>query len=383
MYRLRPYQQQAADVAVRYFKDRTATANGIMVLPTGSGKSLVIADIAARLGAPVLVFQPSKEILEQNYAKLCAYDILECAVYSASCNSKAISRITFATIGSVKNHVEEFSHFRYVIVDECHLVNPKEGMYRDFFKAIRCKIIGLTATPYRLYSTRNGAVLRFITNTSPRVFSRLLFFVQIGYLFEQGYLAKLNYYRIPLIDLNRLRRNSTGADYTDDSVQREYRRVSFNDGVLNIVRRLLRVNRRGILLFSRFVEEAQYISDSLPGMAAIVSQNTPKKERERILADFKAGRIKVVTNVGVLTTGFDYPELDTVVLARPTLSLALYYQMVGRAIRPHPSKAEGWIVDLCGNFNRFGRVEDLQLASYKPGTYCIQNRTRVLTNVYM
>lgn len=279
MYRLRPYQQQAADVAVRYFKDRTATANGIMVLPTGSGKSLVIADIAARLGAPVLVFQPSKEILEQNYAKLCAYDILECAVYSASCNSKAISRITFATIGSVKNHVEEFSHFRYVIVDECHLVNPKEGMYRDFFKAIRCKIIGLTATPYRLYSTRNGAVLRFITNTSPRVFSRLLFFVQIGYLFGQGYLAKLNYYRIPLIDLNRLRRNSTGADYTDDSVQREYRRVSFNDGVLNIVRRLLRVNRRGILLFSRFVEEAQYISDSLPGMAAIVSQNTPKKER--------------------------------------------------------------------------------------------------------
>ena len=383
MYRLRPYQQQAADVAVRYFKDRTATANGIMVLPTGSGKSLVIADIAARLGAPVLVFQPSKEILEQNYAKLCAYDILECAVYSASCNSKAISRITFATIGSVKNHVEEFSHFRYVIVDECHLVNPKEGMYRDFFKAIRCKIIGLTATPYRLYSTRNGAVLRFITNTSPRVFSRLLFFVQIGYLCGQGYLAKLNYYRIPLIDLNRLRRNSTGADYTDDSVQREYRRVSFNDGVLNIVRRLLRVNRRGILLFSRFVEEAQYISDSLPGMAAIVSQNTPKKERERILADFKAGRIKVVTNVGVLTTGFDYPELDTVVLARPTLSLALYYQMVGRAIRPHPSKAEGWIVDLCGNFNRFGRVEDLQLASYKPGTYCIQNRTRVLTNVYM
>ena len=376
MYRLRPYQQQAADVAVRYFKDRTATANGIMVLPTGSGKSLVIADIAARLGAPVLVFQPSKEILEQNYAKLCA-------VYPASCNSKAISRITFATIGSVKNHVEEFSHFRYVIVDECHMVNPKEGMYRDFFKAIRCKIIGLTATPYRLYSTRNGAVLRFITNTSPRVFSRLLFFVQIGYLFGQGYLAKLNYYRIPLIDLNRLRRNSTGADYTDDSVQREYRRVSFNDGVLNIVRRLLRVNSRGILLFSRLVEEAQYISDSLPGMAAIVSQNTPKKERERILADFKAGRIKVVTNVGVLTTGFDYPELDTVVLARPTLSLALYYQMVGRAIRPHPSKAEGWIVDLCGNFNRFGRVEDLQLASYKPGTYCIQNRTRVLTNVYM
>ena len=126
-----------------------------MVLPTGSGKSLIIADIAARLDGHTLVFQPSKEILEQNFKKLCSYGILDCSIYSASFNSKEISRITFATIGSVKNHPELFTHFKNIIVDECHLVNPKEGMYKDFFDAVKCKVLGLTATPYRLSSSRD------------------------------------------------------------------------------------------------------------------------------------------------------------------------------------------------------------------------------------
>ena len=137
-----------------------------MVLPTGSGKSLIIADIAARLDGHTLVFQPSKEILEQNFKKLCSYGILDCSIYSASFNSKEISRITFATIGSVKNHPELFTHFKNIIVDECHLVNPKEGMYKDFFDAVKCKVLGLTATPYRLSSSRDfGSMLKFITRT--------------------------------------------------------------------------------------------------------------------------------------------------------------------------------------------------------------------------
>ena len=91
-----------------------------------------------------------------------------------------------------------------------------------------------------------------------------------------------------------------------------------------------------------------------------------KKDREKVLSDFRAGRINVVANVGVLTTGFDYPELDTIVIARPTMSLSLWYQMVGRAIRPYPGKL-GWIVDLGGNYGRFGRVEDLEM---KPAPDC-------------
>ena len=101
-YVLRDYQQKASDAAVSFFNNKAKKTNAIMVLPTGSGKSLIIADIAARLDGHTLVFQPSKEILEQNFKKLCSYGILDCSIYSASFNSKEISRITFATIGSVK-----------------------------------------------------------------------------------------------------------------------------------------------------------------------------------------------------------------------------------------------------------------------------------------
>ena len=110
MFKLRDYQQKASDAAVTYFQSKTVK-NAIMVLPTGAGKSLVIADIASRLDGHTLVFQPSKEILEQNFKKLCSYGILDCSIYSASFGRKEISRIAFATIGSVINHPDLFSHF--------------------------------------------------------------------------------------------------------------------------------------------------------------------------------------------------------------------------------------------------------------------------------
>lgn len=88
MYKLRDYQQKASDAAVSFFNNKAKKTNAIMVLPTGSGKSLIIADIAARLDGHTLVFQPSKEILEQNFKKLCSYGILDCSIYSASFNSK-------------------------------------------------------------------------------------------------------------------------------------------------------------------------------------------------------------------------------------------------------------------------------------------------------
>lgn len=385
-YHLRDYQQQASDAAVAFFNDRKSKKNAIMVLPTGSGKSLVIADIASRLEGYTLVFQPSKEILEQNYRKLCSYDIMDCAIYSASFGRKDINRITFATIGSVKSCPEMFSHFQNIIVDECHLVNPREGMYKAFFKEVKCKVLGLTATPYRLSSSRDfGSELKFITRTVPRVFSDVIYHVQVSTLLDLGYLAKLNYYQMNPSgwDENRLRTNSTGADYTDKSVIEEYERVDFYEYLVHIVMRLLRPKtgkRKGILVFTRFLKEAERLTMSIPG-TAIVSGSTPKKDRERILNAFKAGDIQVVANVGVLTTGFDYPELDTVVMARPTMSLALWYQIVGRAIRPHPSKEAGWIVDLCGNVKRFGEVKDLRLVNTGNGKWAVFSNGRQLTNV--
>ena len=385
---LRDYQKAASDKAVAFFKDKQKKSNAIIVLPTGAGKSIVVADIAHRLDDNVLIFCPSREIVAQNYDKMQKICPFDCSIYSASFNSKEISRITFATIGSVKNHPELFTHFKNIIVDECHLVNPKEGMYKTFFEIVNCKVLGLTATPYRLSSNQEfGSMLKFITRTKPHVFSEVIYHVQVSTLLDMGYLAKLNYYPMNPSGWNELnlKVNTTGADYTDKSVQREYERIDFYSYVVHIVQRLLNPKqggkRKGILVFTRFLKEAEKLTWSIPG-CAIVSGETPKKEREQILEAFKSGRIPVVANVGVLTTGFDYPELDTVVMARPTMSLAMWYQIVGRAIRPHSSKESGWIVDLCGNIKRFGEVKDLKLVDGGNGKWAVYSKSRQLTNVY-
>lgn len=350
-----------------------------------SGKSLVIADIASRIDSPLLVLQPSKEILEQNYAKYMSYGCSNAGIYSASVGRKDINRVTFAMIGSVINHMEYFKHFKYVLIDECHLVKPSDGMYKRFIEDSSRIVIGLTATPYRLYTDGfGGSQLKFITRTRPRVFYDVLYYCQVGDLLNQGFLSKLKYYDITSIDMTNVRSNSTGADYNEESLKREYERSNFYGNLSSTVKRLLKpksgIPRKGILVFTKFVEESERLVRDIPN-SAIVTGETPKKERERILDEFKNGNIKVVCNVGTLTTGFDYPELDTVVLGRPTKSLSLYYQMVGRAIRPFEGK-EGWIVDLCGNFRRFGRVENLRLEEPQKNKWCVTNCGKQLTNTY-
>lgn len=422
MYQLRDYQQDASDSAVRFFSTKN-DRNGLLILPTGAGKSLVIADIAFRLGEPLLVLQPSREILSQNYCKLKSYGVEDCSIYSASLNSKEISRITFATIGSIMAHIDDFDHFKYIIVDEAHNVNASQGQYKDFFVKVKRKILGLTATPYRLnsalqYLDKEGrqhyrpkdeegsqqfderllkrelrmetkCVLKFLTRTRPRVFHDVVYQVDISTLLERGYLAKVEYFDLSIVDQSRLKRNSTGMDFDDRSLSDEFKQNDFGNYLLDVVNRLRCPKRggprRGILVFSKYIDECEALCKKLPS-CAVVTGSTPKKERDYILENFKSGCIEVLVNVGVLTTGFDYPELDTVVMARPTMSLALYYQILGRGIRPHPSKSSTWFIDLAGNIKRFGRVEDLHLRENSPGEYVItglvEGSTKQLTQVY-
>lgn len=402
--KLRNYQSQAVDAAMNYMR-ANSQRNGILVMPTGSGKSWVIAEIVNRLKSNVLVFCPSREILQQNYEKMSTICPSDISIYSASFNSKKISRITFATIGSVKAHMEDFNHFKYIIVDECHSVNPQGGMYKDFFDCANRKILGLTATPYRLTSAQitldengrydpscepeNKCILKFLTRTRPRVFHDVIYQVEIQTLLQRGYLSRLNYYDMTILPQEGLKRNTTGMDFDEKGLFDEFEKVNLQAHLINIVKRLQKpksgIPRKGILVFTKFLEESEKLCRDIEG-CEMLSGDTPKKERERIINDFKSGKIKVLANVGVLTTGFDYPELDTVVMARPTMSLAMYYQILGRAIRPHPNKEAGWIVDLCGNIKRFGRVEDLKLLELKPGEYIIQgvanNQYKQLTNTY-
>lgn len=379
----RPYQVGAVDAAVKYLT-QSKPRNGLLVLPTGSGKSIVIANIIQRLGEPTLVFQPSKEILVQNHAKLCSYGY-GAGIYSASAGEKKLQNVTFATVGSVVKKLHLLERFKYVIVDECHTVNAKGGMYEEVISHMGVRTLGLTATPYRLGKHQDKAgytwsMLKFLTRTQPRIFEDVVYYVQNKELFDAGYLAKLVYHPIRVINRAALQLNSTGNDYTDESVRAAYEQSDFYKKLLQVVNRLFHpdVARRNALVFTRFVKEAQMVAQAVPG-TAVVTAETPDKERDRIIAQFRAGRIRCVANVGILTTGFDYPELEAVVMARPTRSLALWYQVVGRGIRPHPQKENTMIIDMGGNLEQFGKVEDLELC--EEGGWHIRSNGKQLTNV--
>lgn len=378
----RPYQVEAIDKAVAFFQEKKIY-NGIMILPTGSGKSIVVANVAKQLTGNTLVLQPSKEILEQNHRKYISYGF-RAGIYSASAGVKFIDTVTFATIGSIAKKHHLFRQFKNIIIDECHLVNAEQGMYRDFIKSVeKCKVLGLTATPYRLSSNSEGAMLKFITRTRPKIFNKLLHYIQNDVLFNEGFLAKLEYYNFNLVDRNMLQTNSSGTEFTESSVRAYYRAIDMPSKTIAYANRIL-AKRKSLLIFCSLVDEAIKVAKGIPG-AIVLTGETEKTKREKILSDFKKGICRCVVNVGVLTTGFDYPELEAVLVARSTMSLALYYQIIGRVMRPFTyadgTKKTGWVIDLGGNIELFGKIETMRIEQDQKGLYHISNNGRQLTNI--
>ena len=382
---LRDYQRAAVDAGLAYLTDeKLAGRHGIIVQPTGGGKSLVAANLVLALDGPCVVFQPSKEVLEQNAAKLASYGY-RAAIFSASMGRREIGRITLATIGSVVRYPEAFRDMQYVLIDECHqALSPKGGQYLDFLSALPdARICGLTATPFRLASNSLGSELRFLTRTRPRIFRDVVHVTQIQDLVRDGYWCPLTYEEVPVVPRERLRVNSTGADYTDASVQQVFAEVGFVGRLCDEVQRQLDAGRRHVLVFTRFVDEARKLAQAIPG-AAYVTAETPPEERAQIIRDFRAGRIRVCANVAVLGLGFDFPELDCVIQGRPSISLSVHYQQIGRCVRPHPSKPMAHVVDLVGLVKQFGKVEDLVIRTggFRGEQWTVCSGTRSLTNVY-
>ena len=376
-FKPRPYQSDAITAGIDFFHEKKQY-NALEILPTGSGKSLVIAGIAGELTGKTVVFQPSKEILEQNFAKYLSYGY-RAGIYSASAGMKYIDDVTFATIGSVAKKHHLFERFNNIIIDECHLVNSEDGMYQNFINSLsHAKVLGLTATPYRLTTSFDGAMLKFLNRTNPRIFNKVLYYVQNDVLFNAGHLAKLEYYSFDVIDRTRLELNAKGTDYTDASLKDYYRQINMPQKTIHYGNRLLKA-RKNLLIFCSLIAEANEVAAGIPG-SVVITGETDKTIRAAILKKFKAGQIRCVINVGVLTTGFDYPELEAVLIARSTMSLALYYQIVGRVMRIHENKLSGWVVDLGGNIRFFGKIETMQIVENK-GLLSVWNNGRQLTNV--
>lgn len=385
MYVLRPYQQEAVDAGVKYFFDKSQKKPVLIIMPTASGKSLILSEIARVVDAPLIVFQPTREILIQNYNKMMDYQIQGVTIYSASCKRKEIGNITLATIGSVYRKPEDFKMFKYIIIDECDVVSAKGGMYKTFIDTVGEKLIGLTATPYRMSTDGyGGTIMKFLTRTNPRVFSRVIHVTQTKDLSDQGYLAKTEYFPINGFNRSEIKLNSTGADYDEPSERQYYDKTSFDQKLIKVVKRLIEIKQTPLLVFVKFVKEAEALATTLGNEATYVHGGMDIKERDRRVKGFKDGTYKAMINVGIFLVGYDHPELKAMVMGRPTRSLRLYYQTIGRDLRPHPSKEKAMIVDLCGNYDIFGRVEDMQLVERGgDNLWCVMSKGRQLTNVYL
>ena len=367
---LRPYQQAAMNAGLEAIRDRR---NGILVCPTGGGKAHIIAAIAGALDGRTIILQPSKEILEQNLTKLRATGESDLGIYSASLSRKDTGKTTLGTIGSVIRHKSLFAGCWAVIVDECHLVNSKGGMYEHFITSLGVPTLGLTATPYRLRhynhheTGEHVAESRILTRTRPRIFERIAHVTQVRELLDGGWLVPCAYELDSDYQESAVPVNSTGQGYDDGALTRYNEKLHVTEKVAEAVRR---TPAKHVLVFCQFRAESERVLANLKVMgieSATVDAETPKAERERIIKGFRTGGIRAVVNVGVLTVGFDFPALDCIVLARPTKSVALYYQMCGRGIRPCEGKRCVDVIDLCDNVRRFGRIETFELFDQKPG----------------
>lgn len=368
--------------------------DGQLFVHHNSGKSIIIGDIVKRLNAPTLVLQPSKEILEQNYSKAVSFGMSP-TIYSASCGVKELSELTFATLKSVKKDVGRLKEIgiKYLLIDEAHAsYSPEEGSeFMKFLKELGdVKTLGFTATPCRLhtYSSMiegNYSKLNLLTKDDPRYFQKIVHVTQVKELIDNGFWSELKY-EIWKFDTNALRLNNTGAEYTADSISQAIAKIGLNNTIYKRVLQLLN-ERKHILVAMDSVTSCNRISEfmnsKMGDITAVVSNETSKKKREKIIEDFKSGKIRVVFNYSALSTGFDFPELDCVVLGRPTFSFPYFYQALGRAVRPHLSKEYALIVDCCENYSRFGRIEDLSIEEFPGRGWCMFTGNKLISGVPM
>ncbi|QOR37785.1 DEAD/DEAH box helicase [Billgrantia diversa] len=355
---LRSYQQEAVRRVVTHF--RASDEPAVVVLPTGSGKSLVIAELARLARGRVLVLAHVRELVEQNHAKYLAYG-LEADIYSAGLGRKESARqVVFGSVQSVVRNLERFddSNFTLLVIDECHRVSPdKDAGYRRVIERLRqanprLKVLGLTATPYRLgqgfiyYRHHHGMV----RGDDDCFFRDCVFEQPLRLMVKQGYLAEPRRVdaAVERYDFASLRPAASGL-YREEELNRVVAGSRATPGIVaEIIERARQ--RQGVMLFAATVAHAEEILGYLPpDEAALITGETPSRERERLIAAFKGQELRYLVNVAVLTTGFDAPHVDLIAILRPTESVSLYQQIVGRGLRLAPGKTDCLILDYAGN----------------------------------
>lgn len=370
--KLRDYQLEAEKDIYNYIKDPKEKDPVVVVQPCGAGKSLLIAVTAKMTDKPVLVLQPSKELLEQNYDKFIHLGG-EAYLYSASLGVKEKGKTTYGTPKTVITDVKLFKDVEVVIIDECHYHCSRGSVIHDILKEVKPKkVIGMTATPCMLHTTMaTGTRLLMLPSTSKSIFKKIIHVTQVQHLVKNNYWSELEYFQESFND-KFLIKNSSGNDFTEDSIVKSYEANNTNGKIKETFHKMSKKGIKHILVFVPTVDIGEeLVNKHLKDKVEMIHAKTPKKERKRILEDFKSGVLKGVVTVDVLTTGFDFPELDGIICARSTNSFAIFYQMLGRGVRIHKNKEKCTIVDLCGIVKRFGKVEDIVIEDFKQHGWAI------------
>lgn len=336
---LRTYQARALDELWGWFHEHN-DGNPIVEASVGAGKSVMIAAACQRAdeefpGTRILVLQPQKELLQQNLQKLVSvWPDVDVGVYSASVGRKQLGRqVTYATIDSIYKRGLELGRVDMIHVDECHLIPTKDaGKWRTLLADIRkhsphARVIGWTGTPFR----GNGV---WLTAGESPVFTHIASSVKMAELLQLGYLAPLVpapvATRIESADVRML-----GDDYVISELAKAVDKDDLTAAACDEIVRL-GSGRRAWLVFCVTVEHAVHVSQALQarGVACgVVTGETPKDTRDRMIASLRSGKIRALVNVAVLTTGFDAPLVDAIFLLRPTKSPVLYNQIAGRGMR--------------------------------------------------
>lgn len=369
MIALRPYQTEAIDALYSYFRNHAG--NPIVVLPTGAGKSLTLAAfikgaIEQYPTTRIIVLTHVKELIEQDAKAIIRYwPTAPIGIWSAGVGQKQKAQVTVAGIQSVHKMPAKFGGTDLVIVDEAHLVpRSADTMYGRFLAGLKqhnphLKVIGLTATHYRMDSG-------LLTEGENRVFTDVAYESHVGDLIKQGYLC-------PLVakngatkaDLSGVRTNPRNGEFAASGLQAAMDKAHLIQGALDEVEKYAH-DRNHILGFCAGIEHAEHCAAAARARgwtADYVSGDMIATTRDRVIGDFLAGRIRFLFNAMLLTTGFDFPSIDCIVMLRPTKSVGLYVQIMGRGLRMDGKKQNTLVLDFAGNIERHGPIDRIKIKS--------------------
>lgn len=360
---LRDYQQRSLDMLYEWMRNNQG--NPCVVLPTGSGKSVVIGSLAMNAvkqwpSTRILMVTRSQELISQNAEKLRSlWPGAPMGIYSASLGKKHLGEpITIGGPLSLANVVDKLGHIDLCIIDECHDISHKEeGSYRKIISHLamvnpHIRVIGYTATPFRL---GHGLI-----TDKPAIFDGLIEPTSIEELIFNGYLSQLRSKQTGFVlDTSGVKKR--GGDFIESDLQKA---VDTEDNNVRMVEEVIARagDRKSWMFFCSGIEHAEHVRDILIryGIPAAAVHSKMQGGRKQAIEDFKAGKLRAITNVNALSTGFDHPAIDLLVMARPTLSPGLYLQCVGRGLRIHPDKDDCLVLDFAGVVAMHGPVTAVQ-----------------------